>query len=348
MSDNKKYYYLKLKENFFDNEELIMLQSMPNGYVFSDILIKLYLRSLKNDGKLLLNDSVFYTAKTLATITRHKEKDMKNALKLFKDLGLIEVLENGAIYMLKLQSFIGESSTEADRKRVYREKIVMEKAEEAVALNEKSADICPANVPEMSHEKTDKNFNSCPRAVPPLSPKSEDKSPPEIEIEIKKKIEKDLEREQDLEQERDLERETEKKKNLEREIQQHLHLERESEREDSPLCADVAEKETMKEAVALQLKNGDYFSVTENLVEELSSTYPEVDVHTELLKMKAWCQANPENRKTSEKIMRFITGWLSRATERVSVKGADETRARVRRGDFSGDYEEFGLWKYDI
>ena len=28
MSDNKKYYYLKLKDNFFDSEEMIILQNM--------------------------------------------------------------------------------------------------------------------------------------------------------------------------------------------------------------------------------------------------------------------------------------------------------------------------------
>ena len=47
MSDNKKYYYLKLKENFYDSEEMIILQNMQDGYLYSDILMKLYLRSLK-------------------------------------------------------------------------------------------------------------------------------------------------------------------------------------------------------------------------------------------------------------------------------------------------------------
>ena len=56
MSDNKKYYYLKLKENFFDSEEMIILQNMPDGYLYSDILMKLYLRSLKNAGKLMFKD----------------------------------------------------------------------------------------------------------------------------------------------------------------------------------------------------------------------------------------------------------------------------------------------------
>ena len=50
MADNKKYYYLKLKENFFDSEEMIILQSMQDGYIYSDILMKLYLRSLKMKG----------------------------------------------------------------------------------------------------------------------------------------------------------------------------------------------------------------------------------------------------------------------------------------------------------
>lgn len=50
MADNKKYYYLKLKENFFESDEAIILESMPDGYIYSNILLKLYLRSLKNDG----------------------------------------------------------------------------------------------------------------------------------------------------------------------------------------------------------------------------------------------------------------------------------------------------------
>ena len=43
MADNKKYYYLKLKENFYDSEQLIILQNMQDGYLYSDILMKLYL-----------------------------------------------------------------------------------------------------------------------------------------------------------------------------------------------------------------------------------------------------------------------------------------------------------------
>lgn len=123
MSNNKKYYYLKLKENFFDSEEMIILQNMPDGYLYSDILMKLYLRSLKNEGKLMFKNLIPYTPSALAQVVRHQTGTVEKALKIFQDLGLVEMLDNGAIYMLDIQNFIGESSTEADRIRKYRSQI---------------------------------------------------------------------------------------------------------------------------------------------------------------------------------------------------------------------------------
>lgn len=123
MSDNKKYYYLKLKDNFYDSEEMIILQNMADGYLYSDILMKLYLRSLKNNGKLMFNDLIPYTPNVLAQVVRHQVGTVEKALKIFEQLNLIEILDNGAIYMLNIQNFIGESSTEADRVRKYRSKI---------------------------------------------------------------------------------------------------------------------------------------------------------------------------------------------------------------------------------
>lgn len=82
MSDNKKYYYLKLKENFFDSEEMIILQNMPDGYLYSDILMKLYLRSLKNEGKLIFKDLIPYTPNVLAQVVRHQIGTVEKALEI--------------------------------------------------------------------------------------------------------------------------------------------------------------------------------------------------------------------------------------------------------------------------
>ena len=41
MSDNRKYYYLKLKENYFDEDAIVLLESMQDGILYSNILLKL-------------------------------------------------------------------------------------------------------------------------------------------------------------------------------------------------------------------------------------------------------------------------------------------------------------------
>ncbi len=123
MADNKKYYYLKLKDNFFESDEAIILESMPDGYIYSNILLKLYLRSLKNNGVLMFNDLIPYNAQMLATITRHHVGVIEKAIQIFQQLRLIEILDNGAIYMTNIQNFVGKSSTDADRKRAEYNKI---------------------------------------------------------------------------------------------------------------------------------------------------------------------------------------------------------------------------------
>lgn len=127
MADNKKYYYMRLKENFFDTNEMKVLEAMQDGYKYSNILLKLYLMSLQSNGKLMLNERIPYNSQMIATITRHSVGDVEKALVLFKDLGLIEVLDSGAIYMLDIQKYIGKSSTEADRIKQYRKSVAERK-----------------------------------------------------------------------------------------------------------------------------------------------------------------------------------------------------------------------------
>ena len=150
MSDNKKYYYLKLRENFFDNDDVAILESMPDGILYSNILLKLYLRSLKNNGKLMFNDRIPYNAQMLSTITRQPVAVVEKAVGIFKEMGLIEVLDNGAIYMLDIQNFIGSSNTEADRKREYRRKIALEKDQKL--LGHLSGQMSDEQAPEIEKE----------------------------------------------------------------------------------------------------------------------------------------------------------------------------------------------------
>ena len=71
----------------------------------------------------MFKDLIPYTPTVLAQVLRHQVGTIEKALKVFLELGLIEILDNGAIYMLDIQNFIGKSSTEADRIRNYRNQI---------------------------------------------------------------------------------------------------------------------------------------------------------------------------------------------------------------------------------
>ena len=143
MSVNKKYYYLKLKENFFSSGELILLESMPNGVIYSNILLKLYLLSLKFSGKLWLNESTRYDAQMIATLTGHDVGTIERALRIFMEFGLIIELDDGTLYMADIEGMVGKSSTEAERRRKARQRM---------------ADKCP---PEIEKEiESDKELDS--------------------------------------------------------------------------------------------------------------------------------------------------------------------------------------------
>ena len=119
MADDKKYYYMRLKEDFFESNEIVALESLQDGYLYSNILLKLYLRSLKDEGRLMLSNTIPYNAQMIAAITRHQVGTVERALQL--------LLDSGTIYMLDIQNYIGKASTEADRIRAYRARIAEEK-----------------------------------------------------------------------------------------------------------------------------------------------------------------------------------------------------------------------------
>lgn len=127
MKNDKKYYYIKINKNFFDSDIIKTLETMPDGVSYSNILLKLYLKSLDDNGRLMFRENYPYNPAMLAKLTGHKEDTVKNALEEFKKLGLIEILENGAIYMLDFEDYVGASGEEAKRKKEYKARIDKEK-----------------------------------------------------------------------------------------------------------------------------------------------------------------------------------------------------------------------------
>ena len=140
MAENRRFYYLKLKEGFYNSETMVVLESMPDGLLYSNLLLKMYLMSLKSGGILMLNEHLPHTVQTIATFTRHQIGTVERAIKVFMEFGLVEVLTDGAFYMADIQLLIGQSSTEGERKKRERSRLQRQKL-----LPPGGVDICPPN-----------------------------------------------------------------------------------------------------------------------------------------------------------------------------------------------------------
>ena len=169
MAENKKYYFLKLKEDFFDQREIVVLEGSKDGILYVNILLKLYLKSLQHNGKLLLNEMTPLSAEMIALLTRHEVGTVERAMRAFMQLGLVEVLEDNIFYMPEIQEMTGKGSSDGERKARYRR----QKAEEnMLLLTDKNIDIghnrdnvpplsqfCPPEIRDKSIENRDKNLD---------------------------------------------------------------------------------------------------------------------------------------------------------------------------------------------
>jgi predicted phage replisome organizer len=151
LSDNKKYYYLKLKETFYTNEDLALIEGMENGFIYSNLYLKMILLSLKDEGRLLFKGRIPYSEKMISTITRIPIDNVRCGIKILSDYGMIEILESGVMYMTDIQDLIGQGSTESERKAKYRKRINEEK--KLVVSNGTKTGQCPGHrTPELELE----------------------------------------------------------------------------------------------------------------------------------------------------------------------------------------------------
>lgn len=86
----------------------------------------------------------------------------------------------------------------------------------------------------------------------------------------------------------------------------------------SPSPSPSPSQEQEKSEITIPLADGTSHSVALAEVAEWEQAYPATDVVGELRKARAWCVANPANRKTARGVGKFLNGWLSRAAERPS------------------------------
>lgn len=123
----KKFYWLKLKSDFFDDDTIRFIEEQENGIKYSNFYLKLCLKSLKTDGKLirLVGDTFIpYDVNSLSKLTNVDIDTVRTAMQLFEQIGLIQVMESGEIYLSQINEMIG---SETDKAQIMRRKRAEEK-----------------------------------------------------------------------------------------------------------------------------------------------------------------------------------------------------------------------------
>ena len=121
---NKRYYWFKMKEDFFNSDGIRYLEDIENGYTYIVFFQKLCLDSLNADGKLirqLKGKLIPHDEKSLKRIV-NMDIDINEAMNALLEAGLIDILEDGTIYIIGLADMTGSETKWAEKKRLQRQK----------------------------------------------------------------------------------------------------------------------------------------------------------------------------------------------------------------------------------
>ena len=124
-TENKRFYWIKLRENFFQQETIDWLMEQENGSAYIVLYLKMCLLTANTSGELIrtIGDmTIPYEPKKISQKTGFDIDTVNVALSLFKHLGLIEETQEGIPVMPEVKNMVGCESESAARVRKYRKK----------------------------------------------------------------------------------------------------------------------------------------------------------------------------------------------------------------------------------
>lgn len=164
MGENKKYFWLKLYNDFFSSKRIKRLRSLAGGDTYTIIYLKMQLKALKDDGYLYFDGVMDEFAEELALDIDENPDDVRVTIQYLLRVGLMESSEDGKEYFLTyVQKCIGSEGASAQRMRELRAR--------------------------QKEQKVSQSDNTVTPALPPVT-----NSDTEIDKESEKDIEKEIEK----------------------------------------------------------------------------------------------------------------------------------------------------------
>lgn len=115
--DNEKFYWFKMKKDFFKSPEMVVVKTMPNGPEYIIFYLQLMCEALDKDGRLRFSEFIPYDVNMLAAITNTNVDIVRGAMALFQQMDLIRIFDDGTVFMTQVQQLTGSETGQTIRKR---------------------------------------------------------------------------------------------------------------------------------------------------------------------------------------------------------------------------------------
>ena len=115
--DKERYFWMKLHRGFFRRHDIRVLEKMQNGKELVLLYLKLMAESIDHEGALRFSDVLPYTEDMLASVTDTDPEILHLGLQVFQEFGLLEVLEDGTIWIPGAAKLLDSETYAAKRKR---------------------------------------------------------------------------------------------------------------------------------------------------------------------------------------------------------------------------------------
>lgn len=108
-----------MSKDFFDSHYVKVIKKMPNGEKYVLIYLQLMCESTSHEGRLRFSDTIPYNEDMLSSVLDCDVDTLRSAMKIFRELKLIELLDDGTYYMNEVQKILGSETGQTIRKRLY-------------------------------------------------------------------------------------------------------------------------------------------------------------------------------------------------------------------------------------
>ncbi len=175
----KRFYWLRLKDDFFSDIGVIALRKLPAGDTNCVIYLKLLLLSLKTDGVIEFSGFFPTIEEELANLIGETVKRVKICVGALINFGLAVKLGDGSIKILAYENLVGSESQSAKKMRELRERRKVQESSTKIAPDDQpESEVCNTNESQCDHDVTNSD-----RTVT----KSDTEKEIEIEIEPEKR-----------------------------------------------------------------------------------------------------------------------------------------------------------------